>query len=205
MNNKTFYNLSYGVFMLSTEWEGKANGCITNTCIQVASDPVRVSVAVLNSNYTCELMKKSGIFNVSILDKRCNFEIIKHFGYQSGRDVDKFKDMVCPVDDRGVPYLKWGACGVLFCKVVDTMELGTHTLFIGEVINAEVLSDEAPITYADYQRDIKPKPEKKEESREIVGWRCKVCGYVYNGVELEEDFACPLCGHGPEDFEPIYK
>jgi flavin reductase (DIM6/NTAB) family NADH-FMN oxidoreductase RutF/rubredoxin len=205
MDNKAFYKLSYGVFMLSTKLGDKVNGCMTNTCIQVANSPTRLSVAVLNSNYTCELMKESGIFNVSVLDKRCNFDIIKHFGYQSGRDVDKFKDIICPRDDRGVPYLQWGACSMFACKITEMIDLGSHTLFIGEVIDAKVLSDEQQITYDDYQKDIKPKPEKKVESKKIIGWKCKICGYIYKGSELPEDFDCPLCGHGPEDFEPIYE
>ena len=198
MDNKAFYKLSYGVFMLSTKLGDKVNGCITNTCIQVANSPTRLSVAVLNSNYTCELMKESGIFNVSVLDKRCNFDIIKHFGYQSGRDVDKFKDIICPRDDRGVPYLQWGACSMFACKITEMIDLGSHTLFLAELTDAQVLSKDDSCTYEYYQSHIKPQPQTSATKKRT--WTCSVCGYVYEGDELPDDFVCPLCKHGKEDF-----
>lgn len=208
MDKKAIYNLSYGVFMLSTKAGEVANGCITNTCIQVASNPVRIAISVLNSNYTCDLIKESGIFAVSILDNDCTFETIKHFGFQSGRDVDKFGNITPPTDCNDVPYLGWQSCAVISGKVVEQHDLGTHTLFIAEVVDAKVLSDKEPITYAKYQNEIKPKnnvASAKEDGKKIVGWRCKICNYVYEGSKLPEDYACPLCGHGADDFEPIYE
>jgi flavin reductase (DIM6/NTAB) family NADH-FMN oxidoreductase RutF/rubredoxin len=205
MDNKALFSLTYGVFMLATKSGDTMNGCITNTCIQVANSPTRVSVAVLNTNYTCDLIKESGVFTASLLDQTCTFETIKHFGFQSGRDVDKFKEIKPQFDESGLPYLGWQTCAVLSCKVVDSVELGSHTLFIAEVTDAKVLSDQAPLTYADYHSKVKPKPEQKDETKKIVGWRCKICKYVYEGSELPADFTCPLCGHGPDDFEPIYE
>lgn len=210
MDKKALFSLSYGVFMLSTKAGDKINGCITNTCMQVANSPVRVAVSVLNSNYTCELMKESGYFALSILDQTVTFETIKYFGLQSGRDVDKFKDLTPPVDKNGIPYLGWQTCAVLSCKVVSSEDLGSHTLFVAEVEDAVSLNENAPLTYADYQSKVKPKPEnqsgeKRSDGRKIVGWRCKICNYVYNGSELPADYICPLCGHGAEDFEPIYE
>ena len=208
MDKKALYNLSYGVFMVSTKAGEVANGCITNTCIQVASNPVRIAISVLNSNYTCDLIKESGIFAVSILDNDCTFETIKHFGFQSGRDVDKFGNITPPTDCNDVPYLGWQSCAVISGKVVEQHDLGTHTLFIAEVVDAKVLSDKEPITYAKYQNEIKPKnnvASAKEDGKKIVGWRCKICNYVYEGSKLPEDYACPLCGHGADDFEPIYE
>lgn len=205
MDKKALYNLSYGVFMLSTKAGDKVNGCITNTGIQVANNPTRIAIAVLNQNYTCDLIKESGVFALSLLDQSCTFETIKHFGFQSGRNVDKMSEIPFPTDMNGIPYMGWHACSVISGKVVDQTDLGSHTLFIAEVVDAKVLSDNAPLTYADYQNNVKPKPEKKVETKEIVGWRCKICNYVYEGSKLPEDFTCPLCGHGPEDFEPIYK
>ena len=208
MEKKALYNLSYGVFMLSTRSGEKVNGCITNTCIQVASNPVRIAISVLNSNYTCDLIKESGIFAVSILDNDCTFETIKHFGFQSGRDVDKFGNITPPTDCNDVPYLGWQSCAVISGKVVEQHDLGTHTLFIAEVVDAKVLSDKEPITYAKYQNEIKPKnnaASAKEDGKKIVGWRCKICNYVYEGSKLPEDYACPLCGHVADDFEPIYE
>lgn len=208
MDKKAIYNLSYGVFMVSTKAGEVANGCITNTCIQVASNPVRIAISVLNSNYTCDLIKESGIFAVSILDNDCTFETIKHFGFQSGRDVDKFENITPPTDCNDVPYLGWQSCAVISGKVVEQHDLRTHTLFIAEVVDAKVLSDKEPITYAKYQNEIKPKnnaASAKEDGKKIVGWRCKICNYVYEGSKLPEDYACPLCGHGADDFEPIYE
>lgn len=206
MDKKAIYNLTYGVFMVSTKAGDVVNGCITNTCIQVANNPVRIAVSVLNSNYTCELIKKSGILAVSILDSDCTFESIKHFGFQSGRDVNKFSNITPPTDNEGIPCLGWQSCAVISGKVVEKHDLGTHTLFIAEVTDAKVLSEKEPLTYAQYQNEIKPKPKKDDESngRKIVGWRCKICNYVYEGSELPKDYVCPVCGHGADDFEPIY-
>ena len=191
--------------MLSTKAGDKINGCITNTCMQVANSPTRVAISVLNSNYTCELIKESGYFALTILDQTVTFETIKYFGFQSGRNVNKFEDLTTPTDKNGIPYLGWQSCAVISCKVVSKEDLGSHTLFIAEVEDAKVLSENAPLTYADYQSKVKPKPEKKAEDKKIVGWRCKICNYVYNGSELPADYICPLCGHGADDFEPIYE
>lgn len=205
MDKKAMYALSYGVFMLATKSGSKVNGCITNTCIQVANSPTRVAISVINTNYTCDLIKESGVCTLSILDNSIMFETIKHFGMQSGRDVDKMADIELPVDDKGIPYLGWGACAVLSLLVVDSKDLGSHTLFICEVTDAKVLSDKEPITYAYYQSDIKPKPEKALAEKKIIGWKCKICGYIYNGAELPSDYTCPTCGHDASDFEPVYE
>lgn len=204
MDKKALYSLSYGVFLLSTRAGEIVNGCITNTCMQVANSPTRVAISVINANYTCELIKKSGVFALSVLDETCTFETIRHFGFQSGRETDKFAGIQVPEDKNGVPYLAWQTCAVISCKVVDSQDLGSHTLFIAEVEDAKVLGQNAPLTYADYQSRVKPRPEKRAEERQIIGWRCKICKYYYEGSTLPEDFVCPLCGHGAEDFEPVY-
>lgn len=206
MDNKALYNLSYGVFMLATRTEdGKVNGCITNTCMQVANSPTRIAIACINANYTCELIKQSGKFTLSLLDQSCTYDTIKYFGMQSGRNVDKMGDLTLPEDENGIPYLGWHSCSVISGTVVDSMDLGSHTLFIAEVTDAKLLSDNKPLTYADYQSNVKPKPEKKAEDRKIKAWKCKICGYVYEGSELPKDYTCPLCGHPAEDFEPVYE
>ena len=204
MDNKALFNLSYGVFVLSTCSNGKINGCITNTCIQVASEPVRVAISILNSNYTCSLVKESGVFALSILDKDCTFDTIKHFGFQSGKTINKFDSFEYELDKSGCPYLKTQICSVLSCKVISTQDLGTHTLFIAEVEDATIKSNNSPITYSDYQNEIKPK-QKINNDKKIIGWRCKICGYEYKGSELPPDYICPLCGHPASDFEPIYE
>ena len=204
MDNKALYNLTYGVFMLSVKSGDKVNGCITNTCMQIANSPTRIAISVLNTNYTCDLLKESGLFALSLLSEDCSFETIKHFGFQSGRNVDKFDGLTMPVDCNGIPYMGWHACAVISGKVLEQKDLGSHTLFIAELVDAVLLNDKAPLTYADYQNRVKPKPQKKQEDKKIVGWRCKICNYVYEGSELPADFSCPVCGHGPDDFEPVY-
>lgn len=213
MDNKALYNLSYGVFMLATKHEGKVNGCITNTCMQVANSPTRVAISCINANYTCELIKQSGVFALTLLDETCDFDTIKHFGMQSGRDVDKFSSSgsfdlsKLPVDINQIPYLKEHACSVISCKVLESNDLGSHTLFIAEIVDAVLLNDKKPLTYADYQNRVKPRPDAPKpdsDGKKIVGWKCKICGYVYEGSELPDDYICPLCGHPKDDFEPIY-
>lgn len=205
MDNKALFKLSYGVFVLSSKSGDKVNACVTNTCIQAANDPVRIAISVLNTNLTCDYIKDSGVFSVSVLDKTCIFDTIKHFGMQSGRDVNKFEGVKLPIDLNGVPYLPWSTNSVLSAKVLESIDLGTHTLFIAEVEDMKVLSDNEPLTYADYHKDLKPKPQKIDEKKKIVGWKCKICGFVYEGEKLPEDFVCPLCGHSADDFEPIYE
>ncbi len=203
MDNKALYNLSYGVFVLGTCDGEKINACITNTCIQVASNPIRIAISVLNQNLTCDMIKSSGVFNLSVLDNSCTFDLIKHFGMQSGKNVDKFADFPHGTDENGCPYIKQSVCSVLRCKVLSSTDLGSHTLFIAEVQNAFIVSKNPPLTYADYQNKIKPKQTVNNEKK-IIGWRCKICGYEYMNPELPADFECPLCGHPAEDFEPIY-
>lgn len=205
MDQKSMFRLSYGVFLLATKAGARENGCITNTCMQVANDPVRVAITVINANYTCELIKQSGVFTLSMLDQTATFETISHFGYQSGRDVDKMSDMRLSEDSYGIPYMGWQTCAVLSCKVVDSMDLGSHTLFIAEVLDGQVLSENPPLTYADYQDHVKPKPEKIMKGKKIVAWKCKICGFVYEGSELPADYSCPVCGHPRDDFEPVYE
>ncbi len=205
MDSKAFWKLSYGVFLLGAKAGDRVNACITNTCIQVANDPTRVAISCINKNYTRELISESGTFAISLLDSSATFELIRHFGMQSGRDVDKMASFQMPVDEFGNPYLGWAACAMLSCKVVESHDLGSHTLFIAEVVDAKVLSDNAPLTYADYQDHVKPKPEKPAGERKVKAWRCKICGYIYEGPELPKDFVCPICGHPADDFEPIYE
>jgi len=206
MDNTALYKLSYGVFMLASKDGDKVNGCITNTCIQVASNPVRVAISVLNTNYTCDIIKKSGKFALTMLSKDCTFDTIKFFGMQSGRDVNKFEFLEPPVDVNGIPYLDFGACAVLSGNVVESHDLGSHTLFIAEVVDAVKISDEDPMTYAYYQSDVKPRPAAAPQSqKKIKAWKCKICGYVYEGAQLPKDFVCPLCGHDASDFEPVYE
>ena len=205
MDNKALFSLQYGVFILGSQSNGKINACVTNTCMQVANDPVRIAISVINTNLTCQMIKDSGFFTLSVLDKKTTFETIKRFGYQSGKNVDKFQNFTdYSMDQNGCPYLSSQICALFSAKVVAAQDLGTHTLFTAEVLDAKITSHEEPITYAYYQSNIKPKPVAPTSGK-IVGWRCKICGYVHNSPELPNDFTCPLCGHPAEDFEPIYE
>ena len=204
MDPKAMFSISYGIFMLATKDGDKVNGCITNTCMQVAAVPTRVAIACINKNLTCEMIKKSGVFTMSILDQSATFDTIKRFGMQSGRNVDKFESFKCPVDEKGIPYLPSQTCAVISCHVVSSQDLGSHTLFIAEVDDAVRTSDKAPLTYNDYQNNVKPKAAAPVQKK-IVGWRCKICGYEYKESVLPPDFICPLCGHDVSDFEPIYE
>lgn len=200
MNGAAMYKLSYGLFVVTAREDGKDNGCITNTAGQVTTDPNRITLTVNKANYTHDMIRNTGVFNVSILSEKASFSTFRHFGFQSGRDVDKFADYpAARRAENGVYYIEEGTNAWLSAKVVDTMDLGTHTLFLADVTGGEVLSDDASATYAYYHANIKPAPEKETKK----GWRCKICGYIYEGEVLPDDFVCPICKHGASDFEKI--
>ncbi len=203
MDKKAMYTLSYGLFVLTSAFEGKDNGCITNTGIQVTSEPNRISIAVNKSNYTRELVQKSGRFNLSVLSEAAGFDIFRHFGFQSGRDVDKFSGYPhCKRSANGLYFITSGTNAYISATVEKTVDLGSHMLFIAGVDDMEVLSGDASATYAYYQSRIKPKPAGQASSGKTA-WRCTVCGYIYEGEELPADFTCPLCKHPASDFEKI--
>lgn len=203
MDNRALIKLTYGLFVLGSRDGNKINGCITDTCIQVASNPVRVAISVMNGNLTCSMVRKSGTFAITVLDDSCTYETIERFGMHSGRDMEKFSGLDFALDENENPYLKNLACAVLSCRVVSFQDLGTHSIFVAEVVDARVLNGKSPLTYAEYQKSIKPK--KSYEERKIVGWKCKICGFVYEGSQLPADYVCPVCGYPAEDFEPIYE
>ena len=203
MNQKAMYNLTYGLFVLTASLDGKDSGCIINTAGQVTTNPNRISIAVNKANFTHDLVKKSGKFNVSILSEQADFEIFKHFGFQSGREVDKFAGYsACKRSENGLFYITEGTNAYISATVEQTIDLGSHTLFIAAVDDMEVLADVPSTTYAYYQSSIKPKPEAKPQNGKTA-WRCTVCGYIYEGEELPDDFICPLCKHPASDFEKV--
>lgn len=203
MNKKAMYNLTYGLFVLTSRLDGKDSGCIINTAGQVTSTPNRISITVNKDNYTHDLVMKSKKFNLSILSEKADFEIFKHFGFQSGRTVDKFQDYAhCMLSENGLYYITEGTNAYISATVEQTLDLGSHTMFIASVDDMEVLSSDPSATYAYYQSNIKPKPEQKTASSKTA-WRCTVCGYVYEGEELPADYICPLCKHPASDFEKV--
>ena len=195
------FKLSYGLFVLTAREANRDNGCIINTVTQLTDSPKRISIAVNKQNLTHDMILKTGVFNVSILSERAPFAIFKHYGFQSGREVDKFAGVPALARaQNGIYYLPDSTNAFLSGKVTQTIDLGTHTLFIADVTEARVLSDAPSMTYAYYFENVKPKPATLEKK---TGWVCKICGYVYEGEELPEDFICPLCKHGAEDFEKL--
>ena len=202
VDNAVFTKFNYGVEVLTTRVDGVDYGCIINTAGQVAScDPKKITISVIKKNNTCDMVMKAGKFNISILTEETPYSLFQHFGFQSGRDVDKFAD--CEYDERtanGIRYIPKYTNAVLSCEVIDVKDVETQMLYIANVVEAKVLSGDKSCTYAYYHAHIKPKKNPAPEPKE--GYVCKVCGYFHEG-ELPKDFACPLCHHGPEDFEHV--
>ena len=195
------FKLSYGLFVLTARDGSRDNGCIINTVTQLTDSPKRISIAVNKQNLTHDMVLRTGVFNVSILSEDAPFAIFKHYGFQSGREVDKFAGVPALARaQNGIYYLPDSTNAFLSGKVTQTIDLGTHTLFIADVTEARVLSSVPSMTYAYYFENVKPKPAALEKK---TGWVCKICGYVYEGEELPPDYICPLCKHGAEDFEKI--
>lgn len=207
MNNKAYFNLSYGLFVLTVKDGDRSNGCITNTAIQVTSDPGRITIAVNKANYTTEILNRTGKFNISIISEAADFELFKHFGFRSGRDVDKFDNFSdYEIASNGIPYINKGVNTYISAEVEQTVDVGTHYLFVAKVTDMEVLNETPSATYAYYHSNIKPQPQKADEVKSgKTVWRCTVCGYEYEGEELPEDFVCPLCKHPASDFEKVEK
>ena len=191
--------ISYGLYVLSTRVGEKDNGCIVNTVVQAASSPCQITVAVSKQNYTCEMIQASGVFDVCPLAEDAPFDTFRHFGFQSGREVDKFASIPWQRSANGVAYPLEHTVAVFSCKVTSSVDLGSHMLFIATLEDAQVLSEAQPVTYAYYHRSIKPVPQPIAAK----GYRCTICGYVYEGDELPPDFVCPICKHGAADFEKI--
>ncbi|MDO4942753.1 MAG: flavin reductase [Lachnospiraceae bacterium] len=203
MNKAAMYKLSYGLFVLTAREGEKDNGCIINTATQVTSEPNRIAIAVNKSNYTHDMVMNTSKFTVSIISQEAEFDLFKHFGFQSGRDVDKFAGYTdCKRASNGTMIVTSGTNGYISASVVSTVDLGSHTLFIADVTDGDVLSEVSSATYEYYQKNIKPQPKTNANAGKTV-WRCKVCGYEYVGEELPEDFICPLCKHPASDFEKV--
>lgn len=208
IEKQAMYKLTYGLFVLTTTDGEKQNGCIVNTVSMITDSPKRITVYVNKANYSEELLRKTGVFNVSILTEKTPFKVFKQFGFCSGRDTDKYAGKAYPKTENGLYYLPEYANAVLSAKVVDAYDYGTHTLFVAEVTEAKTLNEDKSVTYEYYQSNIKPKPEmpKSEDTAQAKKggkWVCKICGYVHEGEELPEDFICPWCKHPAEDFEKI--
>lgn len=203
MSLNALNKITYGVFVLSTVKDGYDNGCIINTVLQVTDNPSRIVVAVNKSNYTHDMMMETRSFNVSVLSEKADFDLFKHFGFQSGRDVNKFDGFTdFKRSNNSISYITKGTNSYISGKVTDTIDMGTHTLFVADVTDMEILNEEVSASYEFYHKNIKPQPSVNE-TKEKQKWVCTICGYEYEGEELPEDFICPWCKHPASDFEKV--
>ncbi len=203
VDNGVFSKFSYGVEVLTTRVDGKDYGCIINTAGQVAScDPKKITISVIKQNYTCDMVRKAGKFNISILTEDAPYKLFQRFGFQSGRDVDKFADVQWTERmGNGIRYIPEYTNAVLSCEIIDVRDVETQVLYIANVVEAKVISGRPSCTYSYYHAHIKPKKNPAPEQAE--GYVCKICGYFHEGPELPDDFICPICKHGKEDFEHV--
>ena len=197
MDNNALFKLSYGLFVLTARQDGKDNGCIINTAIQITDVPKRIQIVVNKDNLTHDMVLATGEFNVSVLSQDAVFWVFQHYGFQSGRTVDKFANIPESRSANGIRYIEGCTNAYISGKVFQTVDCGTHTVFLAEVTDAEILSNEPSMTYQYYFDHVKPKPQPAEKAK----WVCKICGYVYDGDPLPADFVCPWCKHGAADFE----
>ncbi|MBN1384772.1 MAG: flavin reductase [Elusimicrobia bacterium] len=228
MNLKTLFKVSYGLYIVSSKKEKNFNGQIANTVFQITSEPPTVAVSINRKNLTHEFIKLSGVFTVSILSKETPMKFIGQFGFKSGRDIDKFKDVNYKTGITGAPVVLENTLGYLECKVKGSMDMGTHTIFTGEIVDAEVIKEGEPMTYA-YYHDVKRgtapetaptyiKETKSKGGTAMAKYKCSVCGYVYDpekgdpdsGVQpgtpfekLPDNWVCPVCGATKDKFEKI--
>jgi flavin reductase (DIM6/NTAB) family NADH-FMN oxidoreductase RutF/rubredoxin len=229
MNPKTLHKISYGMYVICSKNGEKMNGQIANTLFQVTAEPATIAVSINKQNLTHEYIEKSSFFTVSILSENTTIRFIGNFGFKSGRDIDKFKDVKYKLGKNKSPIVVDNALAYIEAKVIDKIDAGTHTIFIGRVEDAETLLEEKPMTYEYYHKvkgGVSPKTAPtynvivdkkiKEEEEKMDKYVCKVCGYVYdpekgdpdggiapgtNFEDIPDDWVCPICGVGKEDFE----
>ena len=193
------FKIGYGLYVVTCNDGKKDNGLIVNTISQVTSTPNRIAVTINKANYSHHIIKQTGILNVNCLSTEAPFHVFENFGFQSGRTADKFAKYEVLRSDNGLVFLPKYINSFMSLKVEQYIDLDTHGMFICSITEARVISNVETMTYSYYQSSVKPKPETEGKK----GFVCKICGYVYEGDELPEDFICPLCKHGAADFEPI--
>jgi flavin reductase (DIM6/NTAB) family NADH-FMN oxidoreductase RutF len=206
MDNKSFFKISYGVFIAGVEYEGKLNACVVNTATQATSEPAKMLVTMLKTNLTTEMVLKKKSLSISIIGLQCPLDTISAFGLRSGRNADKFENVKYFIDANGNPYIEEGMVARFTCEVDQAIELSTHYVFILNASNAVSVSDADPMTYADYRKiksgAMKVPDAATGEKKKV--WICSVCHYVYDGEipfeQLPDDYKCPVCGKGKEYF-----
>ena len=198
LDPKALFSIGYGLYVVTSRDGDFDNGCIVNTVTQLTDKPLRVAVNINKANLTHDIVKKTKKLNVNTLSVEAPFKVFQDYGFVSGRVKNKFQDMEVLRSSNGLIFLDQYINAFLSLEVVDYVDLGTHGMFICDVVETRVINDKETMTYTYYQKNVKPKPETKKK-----GWVCKICGYVHEGEDLPEDFICPLCKHGASDFEPI--
>ena len=193
------FKLGYGLYVVTCHDGKKDNGLIVNTVMQATVNPDRIMITINKQNYSHDVIKASGVMNVNCLTEAAPFAVFEAFGFKSGRDVDKFADCAPKRSSNGLVVLPRHINAFISLQVESYTDLDSHGLFICRITESEVISNEPSMTYAYYHANVKPKPQKPKKK----GYVCKICGYVYEGENLPEDFICPICKHGASDFEEI--
>ncbi len=226
MNLKTFHQISYGMYIISSKWQEKFNGQIANTVFQITAEPPTVAVSINKQNLTREFIKESKVFTISILSEEASMTLIGQFGFRGGREMDKFKDISYDIGKTGVPILLENTIGYLEVELINSIDVGTHTVFIGKIVESEIIKEGRPMTYQYYHEVKKGKTQKtaptyikedgnKEEKKE-GRYKCLICGYIYDpekgdpdsGIkpgtpfeDLPPTWVCPVCGAAKDQFE----
>ncbi len=215
MDKKAFFNLSCGLYILSSKDGGRGVGCIVNTVTQVTSSPAKLMVAVNKDNYTTAAILAEEAFEAAALTEDAPMELIGQFGFKTSKDTNKFEGVQHSIDSLGLPYVTEHTNAHFACRVVETLDAGTHLLFIGEVVDADVLCTEPSMSYAYYHQVKKgvtpPKASSYQPAEPAPAaqpaapkrWRCSVCGYIYEGDPLPDGFTCPVCGQPASVFQPV--
>lgn len=203
---KAFQKITYGVYLVSSRCGDISSGCVVNTLTQVTTSPAQVTIAINKQNYTTEIIRKSGRFTAVVLSQSAMMELIGRFGFHCSRDTEKFESFRTRVDESGVPFVCEQASARFSCKVVSSMDAGTHIIFLGEVEAAEVLDSTGPMSYAYYHQikiGVTPPRASVYQPEPAKGYRCRICGYVLDSDTVPDDFVCPICGRGKEHLEKI--
>ena len=205
MNNKAFFKLCYGLYVVSRSCEGKYSACIANTFVQVTSEPARVCITLNKNNYTTSLIENSCVYNVGVLLDDIDMDVIRRFGFQSGKDVNKFDGIDYEVDCQNIKQITEGIAASFSVKVISMTDVGTHIMFVGDVIDCKVINEGEVLTYANYHNKKNGTTPKNASSYQADtskhGWRCTVCGFILEADELPEDFICPVCKQPASVFE----
>lgn len=191
------YNIGYGLYVITCSDGRKDNGIIVNTVTQLTNNPDRIAVTLNKESYSYQIISETKIMNINCLSTDAPFSIFEQFGFVSGRDKDKFRNTAFSRSKNGLAYLQKNINSFISLEVESCIDIDTHAMFICRITEARVINTEETMTYTYYQKNVKPKPKEKS------GFVCKVCGYVYKGESLPEDFICPLCKHPASDFEPL--